>query len=840
MSYIGDIRLGDTIDVKFTTVNTSGVPTTLAGTPAVSAYPGNSTTEVTGGITLTVDFDSRTGMHNVRVVASSGNGYATATNYALVITTGTVGGSSVVGYVIGEFSIENRSALMPTTATRTLDVSSGGEAGLDWANIGSPTTSVNLSGTTVGTATALGSGAVTAAVIADGAIDRATFAADTGLQTVRSNTAQAGAAGTITLDASASSTSDFYKGDIIYLTGGTGVGQYRICTAYNGTTKVATIAPNWATNPDNTSTFAVLPKGMADLQTILAAAVSTSTAQLGVNTVNAGGTAWASGAITAASIATGAIDADALATDAVTEIAGGVWDMDATGHQTQGTFGQAIGDPGADTDTIWGLANTNLDAAVSSRLAPTTAGRTLDVTANGNAGIDWNNIDNPTTAQNLSATNIDVDQVVASVTGNVGGNVTGSVGSVATGGISAASFAAGAIDAAAIADNAIDAGAIASNAITSAKIAADAITSSQLAASAIGEIADGVWDEATSGHLTAGTFGQALNIIRANTAQAGAASTITLDASASSTDDFYNNTIIFITAGTGALQSRIISDYVGSTKVATVNGNWVTNPSSDSVFVILPFGSIPGASAPTVQQIVDGVWDEPIASHLDSGSTGEALNAAGGAGDPWITTLPGSYTAGQAGYIVGTNLDAAVTSRLAPTTAGRTLDVTATGAAGIDWGNVENQSTAVNLSATNIDTDQVVATVTNGVTVTTNNDKTGYSLSSGGVQAVWDALTSALTTSGSIGKLLADNIDATVSSRSTLTAAQVWDLTSGIETSLTPRQAMRLMASALAGVLSGAATTTVTIKNAVANDTNRIVATVDADGNRTSLVYNLT
>jgi len=47
-----------------------------------------------------------------------------------------------------------------------------------------------------------------------------------------------------------------------------------------------------------------------------------------------------------------------------------VWDEDATGHQTQGTFGQAIGDPGADSSTIWGLANTNLDAAVSTRATP--------------------------------------------------------------------------------------------------------------------------------------------------------------------------------------------------------------------------------------------------------------------------------------------------------------------------------------------------------------------------------------------------------------------------------------------------------------------------------------
>lgn len=126
MSYHGDISLGSTIDIKFTTVNSSGAPTTLAGSPAVAAYPGNSTTEITAGITLSVDFDSRTGLHNVRIVATSGNGYA-AGDYTLVITAGTVGGASVVGYVVGSFSIDNRSALRPATAGRTLDVDANGK-----------------------------------------------------------------------------------------------------------------------------------------------------------------------------------------------------------------------------------------------------------------------------------------------------------------------------------------------------------------------------------------------------------------------------------------------------------------------------------------------------------------------------------------------------------------------------------------------------------------------------------------------------------------------------------------------------------------------------------------
>jgi len=51
-----------------------------------------------------------------------------------------------------------------------------------------------------------------------------------------------------------------------------------------------------------------------------------------------------------------------------------------------------------------------------------------------------------------------------------------------------------------------------------------------------------------------------------------------------------------------------------------------------------------------------------------------------------------------------------------PTTSGRSLDVTATGAAGIDWGNIENQSTVVNLSATDTQNlAQLTATIADSV-----------------------------------------------------------------------------------------------------------------------------
>lgn len=96
-------------------------------------------------------------------------------------------------------------------------------------------------------------------------------------QTIRSNTAQTGAAQTITLDASASATNELYTFNRIILTGGTGAGQVRRIIGYVGSTKVATVDRPWTTTPDNTSTFAIL----ADVQSRTSSILRTSTAQAG-------------------------------------------------------------------------------------------------------------------------------------------------------------------------------------------------------------------------------------------------------------------------------------------------------------------------------------------------------------------------------------------------------------------------------------------------------------------------------------------------------------------------------------------------------------------------------
>lgn len=161
--YWGDIRLGDTLDIDFTTINTSGVPTSLSG-GTLAAYVGNSTTEITAGITLTADFDARTGLNHVRVVASSGNGYATASTVRLVLTAGTVSSASVVGYVVGSFSIENRSALMPATAARTLVVDAAGLADANMVKAGPTGSGTAQTARDLGTSVLLSSGTGTGQV----------------------------------------------------------------------------------------------------------------------------------------------------------------------------------------------------------------------------------------------------------------------------------------------------------------------------------------------------------------------------------------------------------------------------------------------------------------------------------------------------------------------------------------------------------------------------------------------------------------------------------------------------------------------------------------------------
>ena len=211
-----------------------------------------------------------------------------------------------------------------------------------------------------------------------------------------------------------------------------------------------------------------------DVTYINGSAVSTSTAQLGVNVVQAAGTAWGSGAITSSAFASGAINAAAiaadaigaseLAADAVAEIADAVWDEARSGHTTAGTFGEGV--------------------------------------------------------------------VVSSI-------------------------ATAAITAAAIAADAIGASELATDAVTEIVAAVWAAASRTLTANtnlndpSAATIADAVWDEARSGHTTAGTFGQGVASVASGgiTAATFATDAITSTALASSAVTEIQSGLSTLTAG---------------------------------------------------------------------------------------------------------------------------------------------------------------------------------------------------------------------------------------------------------------------------------------------------
>lgn len=404
------------------------------------------------------------------------------------------------------------------------------------------------------------------------------------------------------------------------------------------------------------------------------------------------------------------------------------------------------------TFTATGIKQVNLQYRVHARIPddlafPTTSGRSLDVTATGAAGIDWGNVENASTAVNLSATNIDVDQVVASVSG--------SVGSIASGGIAAASFASGAID--------------------NAAIATDAIGSAELAASAITEIQAGL---------------STLTAAQVNTEVDTALADIRLDELLSADSDI-----------DGAAPPTVGS--VFHELLTKTTGSFTYDQTTDSLEAIRDRGDAAWTTATSVAVSAGGITASSFASGaIDAAAIAtDAIGSAELAASAITEIQSGLATASALATVQADTDD--IQARLPAVLIGGRIDA--------NVGAISGDSTAADNEEAFFDgtgyagtgnTIPTVTTVTNGVTVTTNNDKTGYTLSNAGIDAVFDR-------------------------------------TDGVETGFTLRQVLRLMSAALAGELAGAATTTITIRN-ITDVKTRITATVDSDGNRSALTYDVT
>lgn len=214
-----------------------------------------------------------------------------------------------------------------------------------------------------------------------------------------------------------------------------------------------------------------------------------------------------------------------------------------------------------------------------------------------------------------------------------------------------------------------------------------------------------------------------------------------------------------------------------------------------------------GGAAPTAAAVAAAVWDLARSGHATSGTFGEGVASVQGD----VTGSVGSVS-GAVGS-VGGNVDGNVAGSIGSVAAGGIA------AASFAAGAIDATAIADNaIDAGAIATDAL----------------TSAKFATGALDAVWSTTTRLLTAGTNI--ILAKGVGVTGFNDPTAdnNADALLDRTAGVETSRTVRQSLRLMLAAMTGKASGLAGTTATFRDT--NDTkNRIVATVDSDGNRSSV-----
>jgi len=287
-------------------------------------HSGTATAGAAGTITLAVGASATTNLyaHSVIVILSGTgagqarriNSYVGGTRVATLSQTWTTNPDATSVYVI----LPSHAAYVDLMANSTITAAILATGAI---------TNVKFAAGAIDAAS-LATGAITSGKFAAGAIDAASLAQNTKdlFGEVRRNTATAGAASTITLDAGASTTVSQYNGCLIYIVGGTGAGQgARRIRAYTAG-RVASVAPPWTIIPDVTSVFEMIAdtgaiEDTGILTTSFNGAVITN-AILDTGCITSG--KFASGAIDSAAIGTDAITSTQLATSAVTEIQTGL------------------------------------------------------------------------------------------------------------------------------------------------------------------------------------------------------------------------------------------------------------------------------------------------------------------------------------------------------------------------------------------------------------------------------------------------------------------------------------------------------------------------------------
>lgn len=172
---------------------------------------------------------------------------------------------------------------------------------------------------------------------------------------------------------------------------------------------------------------------------------------------------------------------------------------------------------------------------------------------------------------------------------------------------------------------------------------------------ASGRVDLGKWVGVAPNALVSGKVDATL-AIRGNTAQAGAAGSITLDAGASATDNLYRGLKVVLASGTGAGQCRLISGYTGASKVATVTPNWITTPDNTSVFIVAAWNGVDVELVGLTQQTARDIGASVIAASVTGNVGGNVVGSVAS-----VVGAVGSVTG-----LTAANLDVAVSTRTKP------------------------------------------------------------------------------------------------------------------------------------------------------------------------------
>jgi hypothetical protein len=396
-------------------------------------------------------------------------------------------------------------------------------------------------------------------------------------------TAQSGSTSTtLVLRSAANFTNDNrIVGASCHITAGTGTGESLTVASYVNSTDTATMSGTWPTTPDNTSFYRCY------------------------------GTSPGSGGS----------------------------GLDAAGVRA------AIGLASANLDTQLGTIDDYVDTEVAAIKTKTDFLPSATAGASGGLFIAGTNAATTVTTSFTTTFTGNLTGSVASVTGNVGGNVTGSVGSVATGGITAAS----------IATDAIGAAELASDAGTEIGTAVWATTTRELTA---------LDEDNTTLDLNATTVGTVTTATNVTTVNGLAANVIT--AAATATDFTTEVTSGLATASALATVDDFVDTEVAAIKAVTDKMDTALEADggvyrlTTNALEQAPTGG--GASAAT---IADAVWDEARTGHTTSGTFGFFLDSAvsgvstGGvsadtiADAVWDEVLSGHTTSGTSGERMG-------------------------------------------------------------------------------------------------------------------------------------------------------------------------------------------